>query len=73
MKKLLKSVICGSVNSASVEKLTNASLKKKKSKEKGKTRILAKCGRVTLNPNDTFVYCLILNESRLFTLKITIS
>ena len=53
-----------------VEKSTNAGFKKK---EKGKTRILAKCGRVTLNPNDTFVYCLILNESRLFTLKITIS
>ena len=56
-----------------VEKITNAGLKKKrKKKEKGKTRILAKCGRVTLNPNGTFVYCLILNESRLFTLKIII-
>ena len=34
-----------------VKKSTNTGLKKKK--RKGKTRILAKCGRVTLNPNGT--------------------
>ena len=55
MKKLLKSVICESVNSAWCtihrRKVNKCELKKKKKKQR-KTRILAKHGSGMLNPNE---------------------
>ena len=60
MKKLLKNVICGSVNSASVEKSTNADLTKKK-KKKEKTTEQKRRRHNNLNPNRYIVY-----EDKLF-------
>ena len=62
MKKLLKNVICESVNNASVEKSTNVDLtKKKKKKKKEKTAEQKRRRHNNLNPNRCIVY-----EDKLF-------
>ena len=59
MKKLLKNVICESVNNASVEKSTNVDLTKKKKKEK--TAEQKRRRHNNLNPNRYIIY-----EDKLF-------
>ena len=61
MKKLLKNVICESVNSASVEKSTNADLTKKKKKKKEETAEQKRRRHNNLNPNRYIIY-----EDKLF-------